>query len=585
MGVIICDKNKDKKTIQINTKIDTEKTSTKETDKNNNNNSNNNINDNSNNNNNANNSNNNKDALLEKDKASKKENQTKNNIDVEKEDQNKNQENIPEKKEDKLIVTLDSKVFVAKGSNDPSTLYIRKKMLGHGSYGTVYLVKQKELSRYFAMKVIRKTSSYNKEEDKNLMNEIEILRKLDHPNILKITDFYSLKLEYNIITEYCQEGELFEEIKSQAPFSEVLASWYMNQILSAVCYCHNMNILHRDLKPENILIVKRPKNGFYPIKVIDFGTAKVFAKEKKEHSLIGSPYYIAPEVISRDYTELCDLWSCGVIMYILLTGRLPFNGLTQEEIMNKIKEGTYDMSKYPWGVISDDAKDLVKGLLQKDPNKRYNAQQALNHQWFKNQNLKINQGCYGIKHRHLNKLLDNLVKYRSDNILRCAVVALLVHNSIQLNQAHDAVKLFNKIDKNGDGKISKEELFNGLQSYKKDLSLEELKDQIDTIFNNIDTDHNGYLEYEEFVRAAIDKSNFLSVNFLQFAFNYFDKDRNGEISYDEVKNKFYKNSKNKNNPKAQEQLQKAFNEIDINGDGKLSFNEFAKMMENIIQEE
>jgi calcium-dependent protein kinase len=346
-----------------------------------------------------------------------------------------------------------------------------------------------------------------------------------------------------------------------------------------------MNILHRDLKPENILIVKRPKNGFYPIKVIDFGTAKVFAKEKKEHSLIGSPYYIAPEVISRDYTELCDLWSCGVIMYILLTGRLPFNGLTQEEIMNKIKEGTYDMSKYPWGGISDDAKDLVKGLLQKDPNKRYNAQQALNHQWFKNQNLKINQGCYGIKHRHLNKLLDNLVKYRSDNILRCAVVALLVHNSIQLNQAHDAVKLFNKIDKNGDGKISKEELFNGLQSYKKDLSLEELKDQIDTIFNNIDTDHNGYLEYEEFVRAAIDKSNFLSVNFLQFAFNYFDKDRNGEISYDEVKNKFYKNSKNKNNPKAQEQLQRAFNEIDINGDGKLSFNEFAKMMENIIQEE
>ena len=561
MGIIICNKNsrKDNKNlIEVKLKTDGENNTTKESEKNN-----------------INNNINNKENLntINKDTQKTQENLETNAMKEQSEDK------------DKQLVTLDSKVFVAKGNNDPNKLYIKKKILGRGSFGVVYLVKQRYLSRYFAMKVIKKSSAKAKEEEENLMNEVDILRKLDHPNIVKITDFYSLKTEYNIITEYCQEGELFDEIKAQSPFSEAMAAWYLRQILSAVCYCHGMNIIHRDLKPENILIVKRQKNGYHPIKIIDFGTAKVFQKEKAEHLLIGSAYYIAPEVLSRNYTELCDLWSCGVIMYILLTGRPPFNGSSEEEIMKKIKEGNYDLKKYPWGIISEEAKDLLKGLLQVNAKKRFSAKQALEHKWFQIEKTKSSLNAYNVKNRQLNKLIDNLMKYRSDNVLRCAVIALLVHNSIQLNQAHDAVKLFNQIDKNGDGKISKDELFNGLQSYKKDISFDELKKQVDIIFNNIDSDHNGYLEYEEFVRAAIDKDHFLSVNFLQFAFNYFDKDHDGEITLEEVKNKFFLNDKNKNSLKAQDQLQKSFNEIDINGDGKLSFEEFAKMMENIIKRE
>ena len=558
MGIIICDKKgraNNKPSVVKSNKPDVENNSTNETEKNNN--------------------NNNINANLPL-----REQPTNDKLDIKEE--NNTIKEVSEDK-DKQVVTLDSKVFIAKGNNDPNKLYIKKKILGRGSFGIVYLVKQRYLSRYFAMKVIKKSPTKAKEEEENLMNEVDILRKLDHPNIVKITDFYSLKTEYNIITEYCQEGELFDEIKAQSPFNEALAAWYLKQILSAVCYCHNMNIIHRDLKPENILIVKRQKNGYHPIKIIDFGTAKVFQKEKAEHVLIGSAYYIAPEVLSRNYTELCDLWSCGVIMYILLTGRPPFNGSNEEEIMKKIKEGNYDLKKYPWGVISEEAKDLLKGLLQVNTKKRLTAKQALEHKWFKIEKTKSNITVYNVKHRQLNKLIDNLMKYRSDNILRCAVIALLVHNSIQLNQAHDAVKLFNQIDKNGDGKISKDELFNGLQPYKKEVSDDELKKQVDIIFNNIDSDHNGYLEYEEFVRAAIDKDHFLSVNFLQFAFNYFDKDHDGEITLEEVKNKFFLNDKNRNSAKAQEQLQQSFNEIDINGDGKLSFEEFGKMMENIIR--
>ena len=487
------------------------------------------------------------------------------------------------KSDTKMIVAIDPNIIVTKGITNPREIYLREKALGQGSFGTVYLVKHLQLQRYYAMKVIKKKSKSPTEEE-NLMNEINILRKLDHPNILKITDFYNLKNEYNIITEYCQEGELFDEIKANAPFSEALTGWYMKQILQAVCYCHGCHIVHRDLKPENILIVKRMKNGFHHIKIIDFGTAKVFNKEKREHALIGSAYYIAPEVISRNYTEKCDIWSCGIIMYILLTGRPPFNGQTEDDIMKKIKIGTFEMTKYPWGIISQEAKDLINDLLQIKPTKRITAEEALKHKWFSSKGVKQMENNNIIKPKNLAKLLNNLTKYRSDNILRCAVIAYLVHNSTQLNQAHEAIKLFNKIDKNGDGKITREELFSGFQELRKKTD-EELKQEVETVFTNIDTDNNGYIESEEFIRAAIDKEYFLNEKFLRFAFNYFDRDHNGNITFEEVKNLFYQNDKNKTSQEAQNQLKKCFKEIDVNDDGELSFEEFVLMMKNIINSE
>ena len=480
------------------------------------------------------------------------------------------------------VVALDSNVFVTKGGRKPEEVYIKEKTLGSGSFGTVYLVKHKQLHRYFAMKAIKKTSK-SKVDEEGLMNEINILRKMDHPNILKITDFYSQKNEYDIITEYCQEGELFNEIKQYAPFNETITGHYMKQILTAVCYCHGMNIVHRDLKPENILIVKRAKNGCHPIKIIDFGTAKVFSKEKSEHLLIGSAYYIAPEVLSRNYTEKCDIWSCGVIMYILLTGRPPFFGNTDSEIMYRIKSGKYDLSKYPWSVVSKEAKDLIKALLQPNPNMRLSAEQALKHPWFSSKKVKALDKLNNLSKNRTQKLVENLTKYKSDNILRCAVIAYLVHNNTQLSQAHDAIKLFNQIDENGDGKITREELYNGLQQYLKGQG-DKLKDDVELIFNNIDTDHNGFIEYEEFIRAAIDKEYFLSNNFIKFAFNYFDRDKNGDVTFEEIKNLFCQSEKNKNNIFAIDQLKKSFEEIDVNNDGSLSFEEFVQMMKNIIED-
>ena len=156
-----------------------------------------------------------------------------------------------------MVVAIDPNIIVTKGIKNLSEIYLHEKALGQGFFGTVIFSKIFTITkRYYAMKVIKKKTKSATEEE-SLMNEINILRKLEHPNILKITDFFNLKNEYNIITEYCQEGELFDEIKANAPFSEALIGWYMRQIMQAVCYCHGCHIIHRDLKPENILIVKR----------------------------------------------------------------------------------------------------------------------------------------------------------------------------------------------------------------------------------------------------------------------------------------------------------------------------------------
>ena len=479
-----------------------------------------------------------------------------------------------------MIVSIDSNVFIAKSSQEPDLVYCRERTLGSGSYGTVYLVKHRKLHKYFAMKVIKKNPN-NKINEENLLNEIELLKKMDHPNILKILDFFSLKMEYNIITEFCQEGELLNEIKSKAPFTEELTAYYMREILLAVHYCHNMKIVHRDLKPENILIVKRMKNGFHPIKIIDFGTAKVFTKAKREHLLIGSAYYIAPEVLNKNYNEKCDLWSCGVIMYIMLTGKPPFNGKNEKEIFDKIHKGKFDMESYPWGIISENAKDLIKKLLIIDTKKRLSAEEALKHNWFTIEIIKEMNKINSITEINTIKLIGNLINYRSDNILRCAVIAYLVHNNTQLKEAHEAIKLFNQIDENGDGRITKEELYNGLQHYL-DKKGDELKNEVELIFSHIDADHNGFIEYEEFIRAAIDKNYFLSDNFIKFAFSYFDRDGSGNITMEEVRNLFYLNEKNKKSAEAEKQLKSSFDEIDINHDGSLSFEEFVQMMKNII---
>ena len=178
-------------------------------------------------------------------------------------------------------------------------------------------------------------------------------------------------------------GELFDQIINKGPFNEKYSAYVLYQIFSAVNYCHKMHIVHRDLKPENILIIDKNAEGFPTIKVCDFGTSKIFRTGSVERNIVGSSYYMAPEVLNQKYNEKCDIWSCGVIMYILLSQRPPFGGNNEDEIFANVKKEIYDLKSPPFDKISEKAKDLIKKTLTFDYNKRISAADALNHPWFK----------------------------------------------------------------------------------------------------------------------------------------------------------------------------------------------------------
>ena len=196
---------------------------------------------------------------------------------IEKNSNNANKNILDKKNSKKGFVELSNDVIVSGNEINPEKIYQKTKMLGSGAFGEVWLVHHNDLDRDFAMKIIKKRKNKPNDE-KEILNEIEILKKLDHPKILKIIDFYATSKKYYIITEYCPEGELFNEIIKVGKFDEGHTAFIINQILKAMVYCHKMNIIHRDLKPENIMITVREKNGCLQVKIIDFGTAKIFEK-------------------------------------------------------------------------------------------------------------------------------------------------------------------------------------------------------------------------------------------------------------------------------------------------------------------
>lgn len=249
--------------------------------------------------------------------------------------------------------------------------YILGDELGAGAFGKVVIARELKTNAVRAIKEIQKRRV---RDSSAFRNEVEILRVLDHPNIVKIIDTYESPRQCYVVLEYCEGGTLFQRILESKRLSEHEAAAHMWQLFSAVCYCHNNNICHRDLKPENILM-----NSEDSLKIIDFGLSQVLNAEELMSSLSGTPYYAAPEMLDQCYDRKVDCWSAGVIMYTMLSGKVPFEGGNTHEVLMNVQNSSFSFAHRAFKHISDSAKDLIAQLLVKDPQLRLSAAGALAH--------------------------------------------------------------------------------------------------------------------------------------------------------------------------------------------------------------
>ena len=466
-------------------------------------------------------------------------------------------------------------LFVKQGNGDPYTKYELISYLGEGGYGKVYRVKHRITGTHRAMKIIH-VKSTSGDHEKKISKEINILKDLDHPNIMKVFEFFCSQNTIFIINELCTGGELFDKIIEVKHFSENVAADIMRQLFSAVNFCHEHGVIHRDLKPENILIeTQQEKNkDFFHIKIIDFGTCEILQRNKMLKEQIGTSFYIAPEVLKNSYNEKCDLWSCGVILYILLCGAPPFYGTCEDEIFRKIITCKFSFKHSVWKEISPEAKDLITKLLDLNPNSRLSAKEALEHKWFTMTENKRNLHNT-ISDESLMTVIKNISEFRAEQKLQQATLAFLVHNLSTQEDLSELKEVFLSFDKNGDGRLTKDELLKGMTRVTTETKI---IDSLDELMKTIDTDNNGYIEFEEFIRASIDKEKLLTEKNLKIAFDVFDKDKSGGISASELKMLL-----GESNVHTKDVVWKnMIKEIDLNGDGQISFEEFKNMMNKVI---
>ena len=460
----------------------------------------------------------------------------------------------------------DSKFLVVnpvfKNNNKINKEYkIWSDQLGAGSYGEVrkaYHIRSKE---YRAIKIIYKQECSDETRNK-IKKEIEILQFLDHPNVVKIYEFFEDHKFLYIVMELVSGGELFEKIQENHHFTEKKACKIFQSLLEGVNYLHKKNIVHRDLKPENILF---DDDGI--IKIVDFGTSKKYSQKKKMKNCHGTPYYIAPEVLQESYNEKCDVWSCGVIFYILLCGFPPFNGENDDDILEAVQLGKYTFDIPEFRMISLLAKDLIRKMLTYDPKKRPSIEKCLNHEWFQKilfskEEPKINQ-----------TVLKNLKNFTTKNKMQNSIYFFLVNHIASNDEKNELIKTFKALDINKDGVISKEELIEGFK--KIDTKLTDI--DIENIMKQIDNNKSNTIDYTEFVVAASNKNLLLSDKRIKTCFNMFDIDKNGKISMAEFKHMFA-NSELIDNDVWIELIES----IDQNGDGEIEFCEFRDILLKLI---
>ena len=272
-------------------------------------------------------------------------------------------------------------------SNIEHRYHIDARVLGTGQHGSVRRCTDRTTGQHYAVKSLRKSEPSVKRA--GLRREISLLQAMKHDSIIQLRDVYEDSEYVHLVTDLCTGGELFDKIvenisidsenRATNCFEEGEAARVLFQILTAVSYMHKAGVVHRDIKPENIIF--ETKDADSPVKIIDFGLARQHSSliEGPMKTVVGTPYYIAPEVLRKCYNKSCDLWSVGAIAYIMLCGYPPFDGRNNLEIYKSVLRGRYRFSSADWRGTSCEARDFIRRLLQMDTGRRMTVEQALNH--------------------------------------------------------------------------------------------------------------------------------------------------------------------------------------------------------------
>ena len=494
-------------------------------------------------------------------------------------------------------IKVDTRNFITKSEKNVFDIYEKICELGNGAFGTVYKVKRKnsvfnQIIR--ALKEISKEKMQNNEESGlELKNEIEILKNIDHPNIMKIFEFFEDDNNIYLINEFCGGGDVASLHDKYGEFPEFLLKFVMSQVFLAISFLHSNKVVHGDIKRENIAFVYdgkyKTKEEFerffskifkdkeiqneinevggmdnlseeaqnivkelcnYEIKILDFGSAKMKKRDKinkKLTGIVGTAFYCSPEVVKEKYDFESDEWACGVMMYILLSNVAPFPGDNEEEIFDNILSKEINVDIPELKSISNNCKDLIKKLCNKNPKQRIKSEEALNHPFFKTgiNFSNLLKGVYVENTKELKKIFRNkssnlFGKKFTNSKFKEMVIAYIGLNFPDKVEAQKARKIFLEIS--GGNKhflITKETFVSRFEKAFKNLT----KEEIENLFNSLDQNETGNIEYEELIRALSDRDKLLSNKNLGEAFKFFDKDNNVFITWNEIAEIIYPEGK------------------------------------------
>ncbi|KAM7275835.1 hypothetical protein ACFE04_017701 [Oxalis oulophora] len=431
--------------------------------------------------------------------------------------------------------------------------YILGQELGRGEFGITYLCTDRETNENLACKSITKRKLRTAIDIEDVRREVQIMSSLpDHQNLVKLKATYEDNDNVHLVMELCEGGELFDRIVARGHYSERAAATVVRTIVQVVRMCHENGVMHRDLKPENFLFANKKENS--PLKAIDFGLSVFFKPGERFSEIVGSPYYMAPEVLKRNYGQEVDIWSVGVILYILLSGVPPFWSESEQGVALAILRGVIDFKREPWPQVSESAKSLVRQMLESDPKKRFtaiqNAKKASNVPLGDIVRTRLKQ--FSMMNRFKKKVLRVIAEHLSDQ---------------EVEVIRD---MFTLMDTDDDGKVTYEELKAGLRKVGSQLAEPEIK----MLMEVADVDGNGVLDYGEFVAVTIHLQKMENDEHFRRAFMFFDKDGSGFIELIELHEALTDESGEIDG----NVIDDIMHEVDTDKDGRISYEEFIAMM-------